>query len=484
MGPVKLNRPFAAGLVTCLSVVVALLGMAVWWGGPRDGGDWAWTLAVALVYGPAGVAVVGRSPRLGVTFLVMAASSGMALLAGQQAEAVAAGRSDFAGDVAVWLSSWTWVPAYVLLIAVVPHLLPDGRPLPGRLRWGYRLGIAAAVVSTVAWLLAPYDELDEASAAALALDATNPVGVPGASAVIALGLVLTLAGGLGGLLSLGVRWHRARDRRRLAWVLAGVGGTVVLLASSLAVPGGSPTLLALAVVPLPAAVVLGAASTTARLDSQLRLSEARLAIAHEEERRRLRHDLHDSLGPALAGVALQLEALASDIESDPARAAEVAARLSDRVRDAVEEVRRLVDGLGPEGALGLAEALRTEVESFDAPVLSSTLQLNPDDVRDLPAAVEVVTVRVVREALANAARHAAGDRCTVTVSRDDQHLLVQVRDNGIGISASRATGLREGSGVGLLSMQAVAQQIGGSCAVTDAVGGGTEVRLALPLVPA
>jgi len=91
-------------------------------------------------------------------------------------------------------------------------------------------------------------------------------------------------------------------------------------------------------------------------------------------------------------------------------------------------------------------------------------------------------VRVVREALANAARHSAGDRCTVTVTRDQGELLVRVRDNGVGISAGRADGSRVGSGVGLLSMQAVARQIGGSCEATDAGGGGTEVRLMLPTV--
>ena len=386
--------------------------------------------------------------------------------------------------MSVWLSSWTWVPAYALLVAVVPHLLPDGRPQEGRLQWAYRVGVAAAGVSTAAWMLAPYDELDEASAAALALDATNPVGIPGMSVAIALGLLLTIVGGISGLVSLGVRWHRAHDRQRVAWALGGIGGTIALLGLSLVVPGGSCNADGAGRHPAPGCGTPGAASSTARLDNQLRLSEARLAIAHEEERRRLRHDLHDSLGPALAGVALQLEALATDIESDPVRAAEIATRLTERVREAVEDVRRLVDGLGPEGTLGLAEALRTQVESFDAPVLRSTLLLDPDDVRDLPAAVEVVTVRVVKEALANAARHAAGDRCSVTVGRDEEQLLVQVRDNGIGISASRATGVRNGTGVGLLSMQAVAEQIGGSCAVTDAVGGGTEVRLALPLVPA
>lgn len=468
-------------------LVVALLGMAVWWAGPRDGGDWAWSLGMALVYGPAGAAVVTTAPRLGRVFLVMAATSGVALLAGEQAAAVAAGRSDLAGWLSVWLSSWTWVPSYVLLVAVVPHLLPDGEPLPGRPRWGYRVGVAAAVVSTAAWLLAPYDELDEASAAALALGASNPVGVPGAAVAIALGLVLTLVGGLAGLASLVLRWRRAADRHQLTWVVGGAGVTAALLATGLAVPGGSGVLLALAVVPLPVAVVLGAASSAARLDRRLRLSEARLASAQEEERRRLRHDLHDSLGPALAGVALQLETLTDDIDADPARATETAERLTERVREAVEEVRRLVDGLGPDGTLGLAEALGSQVAGFDAPSLRSSLVLDPDEVRDLPAAVEVAAVRVVREALANAARHAAADRCSVTVSRDPDRLLVAVRDNGVGISASRASRASDhtadrGSGVGLLSMQAVAAQIGGSCAVVDAPGGGTEVRLVLPLV--
>jgi signal transduction histidine kinase len=481
MDRVKPSAQLSGFVVAALCVAVALCGMVVWWGGPRGGGDWTWTLAVALLYGPAGAVMMGHAPRLGSVFLMMAAGSAAALLSGEQAEAVATGRSEYAGALAVWLSSWTWVLPYVLLVAVVPHLLPDGRLLPGRWRWGYRLGLAAAGISTGAWLLAPYDELDEASSAALALGATNPVGIRGASLLIAFGLALTVGLALVGLVSLGVRWRRGHERKRLTWVLLGVAGTVLLLASSLAVPGGSPALLAAAVVPLPAAVVVGAATRAVHLDDQLRLSEARLAVAHEEERRRLRHDLHDSLGPTLAGVALQLEALSTDIEEDPAKAASVASLLSLRVRDAVDEVRRLVDGLGPDGALGLAEALRNEIESFDAPALRSTLDLpDPDRLRDLPAAVELVAVRVVREALTNAARHAAGDRCLVSVSTDDQRLLVTVRDNGVGVTASRASGRR--GGVGLLSMQAVAHHVGGSCTVADAVGGGTEVRLTLPLV--
>ena len=333
--------------------------------------------------------------------------AGLALLAGEHAEAVAAGRAGGPGEVSVWLSSWTWVPAYVLLFAVVPHLLPDGTVLRGRVRWGYRLGLAAVAVSTAAWMLCPYDELDEASSAAVALAAHNPVGVPGMAVGVAAGLVLTLAGGAAGLLSLVVRWRRDPDHQLLGWALVGFTLTAGLLVAGLGSEGRWP-LMAAAVLPLPAALVLGAATRTAALDAELRLTQARLAIAREEERRRLRHDLHDSLGPALAGVALQLEALPADIETAPGRAVETAERLTTRVRDAVDDVRRLLDGLGPEGSLGLAEGLREQVAAFETPGRRTTLEMTPEDLVDLPAAVEVVALRVVGEALANVARHSRG----------------------------------------------------------------------------
>jgi signal transduction histidine kinase len=146
-------------------------------------------------------------------------------------------------------------------------------------------------------------------------------------------------------------------------------------------------------------------------------------------------------------------------------------------------VRRLVEGLGPDSSLGLVEALQAQVDVFDAPTLHSSLHVDPDEVRHLPAVVEAVTVRVVREALANTARHARADACTVHVNRAGNDLAVSVRDNGIGVAASQADAATRGTGVGLLSMRAVAEQIGGVCTVLEAPGGGTEVRLVLP-VPA
>jgi signal transduction histidine kinase len=470
--------------VAALGVASALGGMAFWWGGTRSGGDWAWSLCLALVYGPAGVLLAGRAPRLGVVLTAMGACAGFAVLVSEHADATAAGLVGGPGALTVWLSGWTWVPAYVLLFAVVPHLLPDGRVLPGRAGWGYRLGLGAVALSTASWALCPYDELDEASRAATTLGVTNPVGVPGMAVGIAVCLALTLVGAAAGLLTLVLRWRRDPDHHALAWALAGFTLTAGLLIGGLG-SGGHWALLAAAVVPLPGALVLGAATRTAALDAELRLTQARLAIAREEERRRLRHDLHDSLGPALAGVALQLETLPADITAAPGRAVETAERLTARVRDAVEDVRRLLDGLGPDGSLGLAEGLRQQVAVFDTPDRSTTLDMDPAAVADLPAALEVVALRVVGEALTNAARHAHADRCEVSVARRNGHLVVAVRDNGIGVGTAgpsrRTTGPGLGAGVGLLSMRAVAEEIGGRCTITSLGEGGTEVRVELPL---
>ena len=231
---------------------------------------------------------------------------------------------------------------------------------------------------------------------------------------------------------------------------------------------------------LPGALLFGAATRSAELDSELRETRTRLALAREEERRRLRHDLHDSLGPALAGVALQLEALPADIETSPERATETAERLTTRIQAAVDEVRRLVDGLGPDSSLGLAEGLREQVAAFDTAGRRTTLEMRPGELGDLPAAVEVAALRVVGESLANMARHSGSDSCEVTVLRRADDLLVTVRDHGRGVDMARGSG-SAGTGVGLLSMQAVTQEIGGTCTVSDAEGGGTEVRVELPV---
>jgi signal transduction histidine kinase len=214
-------------------------------------------------------------------------------------------------------------------------------------------------------------------------------------------------------------------------------------------------------------------------NSELQRSRQEIVTAREEERRRLRRDLHDGLGPSLAVLAMRLESAHELVESDPEQAAEVVAGLADLARDEIAEVRRLVDGLRPAALdqLGLVSALRQraaqhELTAGDGAVVWT---VDADDsVEPLPAAVEVAAYRIVVEAVTNAVKHSGARACTVTLRRDGTDLHVRVRDDGHGLVAGSP------AGVGLFSMRERAQEVGGVCTVTSHARG-TTVEARLPL---
>ncbi|MGW4461928.1 histidine kinase [Micromonospora sp. NPDC004704] len=214
------------------------------------------------------------------------------------------------------------------------------------------------------------------------------------------------------------------------------------------------------------------ATATARLIRDLQDSRERLVMAREEERRRLRRDLHDGLGPTFAGMSMQVRA-ARKMADGQDRLGRVLDGLADDLRTCTQEVRQLVDQLRP-AALdrGLESALRVECERFDGPQLSVRLSVE-HDLRGLSAAVEVAAYRVVSEALANVARHAGASACEVTVRRDHQ-LVVEVVDDGIGFAGPRP------GGVGVESMRERAAELGGDCEISEVSPHGTRVRVRLP----
>jgi signal transduction histidine kinase len=210
----------------------------------------------------------------------------------------------------------------------------------------------------------------------------------------------------------------------------------------------------------------------ADLSADLQASRERVVVAREEERRRLRRDLHDGLGPELAGMALQLDSLASGLQGH-SDLAERAFWLRDRMRHTVTEVRRIVEGLRPSAVdeLGLAEALRqlagarTELEfAVHVPVVFG----------ELPAAVEVAAYRIAAEACANVIRHARATKCVIDAGTDDGWLTLTVADNGVGFGAEAAVG------VGLQSLHERAAEVGGSAEIRSAPGG-TTVSARLPV---
>ncbi len=217
----------------------------------------------------------------------------------------------------------------------------------------------------------------------------------------------------------------------------------------------------------------GPAVHAVRLNADLQLSRERLVTAREEERRRLRRDLHDGLGPALAGMAMQLDAARSKA-SDP-QVEQVLADLRSETQDAITDIRRVVYELRPPALdeLGLVGALREQAARLgDGSALSVTVDA-PKDLPALPAAVEVAAYRIATEALTNVSRHAGARHGSARISLDDG-LLVEVSDDGRGIGD-------EPAGVGLTSMGERAAELGGSFAVSSRPGGGTLVHALLPL---
>ncbi|WP_344771976.1 sensor histidine kinase [Nocardioides panacisoli] len=215
------------------------------------------------------------------------------------------------------------------------------------------------------------------------------------------------------------------------------------------------------------------AARTSRLAEEVQESRERLVTAREEERRRIRRDLHDGLGPALSGVVFQLDAARMTVDADPERAKEQLATISDHVQTVVADVRRLVHDLRPPALddRGLVGALRQQAERLDVPLAVDA----PDLDGRLPAAVEVAAFRIVGEALTNVARHARATGATLRLALADHALTVEVADDGVGIDADRQ------AGVGLVGLRERAAELGGAAEVTCPPGGGTVVRARLPL---
>lgn len=228
----------------------------------------------------------------------------------------------------------------------------------------------------------------------------------------------------------------------------------------------------------------GAAVYNARLASDLQRSRQQLVTSREEERRRLRRDLHDGLGPSLASLLLEARVLRRLIRDDPAAAETLADEMQGDIRATIEDIRRVVHELRPPALdeLGLIPAINVLAAKMGQPNGQSQsspggLQVQvaaPEPWPGLPAAVEVAAYRIVQEALANVVHHADACRATVRLWLDGE-LHIEVADDGLGINGGRAGGL------GLRSMRERAAELGGAFAIAPLPDGGTIVRATLPL---
>ncbi|HTJ39528.1 MAG TPA: histidine kinase [Dactylosporangium sp.] len=225
----------------------------------------------------------------------------------------------------------------------------------------------------------------------------------------------------------------------------------------------------------------GPAVYAVRLHEDLVRSRADAVASREDERRRLRRDLHDGLGPTLAAIGLKAGLAARDVPAGSAARA-LLAEISAEATASLTDVRRLVEALRPPALdeLGLVGAVRSRADALAGAVAIEVRGEEPGDGAGpaaLPAAVETAAYRIAVEAMTNVVRHSGATTCTVLIARLPDAVDVTVTDDGGGLDPARQ------AGVGLRSMRERAAEVGGEWSIGSAAGGGTVVHAHLPLPP-
>jgi signal transduction histidine kinase len=212
------------------------------------------------------------------------------------------------------------------------------------------------------------------------------------------------------------------------------------------------------------------------LTENLQQARERLVTTREEERRRLRRDLHDGLGPTLASLTFKVDAARNLLVLDSARAERLLVEVRQQAQEAISDIRRLVYNLRPPALdeLGLLSALREQAAHYQHQGLEVEFD-TPSTLPPLSAAVEVAAYRIAQEALTNVARHAGAQHCLLQLSIDAEALQLDISDDGQGIPVSHRIG------VGLHAMHERASELGGSCTITRGSSGGTMIQVRLPL---
>ncbi len=220
----------------------------------------------------------------------------------------------------------------------------------------------------------------------------------------------------------------------------------------------------------------GPALHALRLTEELQRSRAEIITAREEERRRLRRDLHDGLGPQLASMTMKIDAACHQLRSDPAIAEKLLSEYKQESQEALADLRRLVYGLRPPALdqLGLVSALRDHATARGELGGLAVDVITDGELPPLSAAAEVAAYRIALEALTNVAHHARATSCHIMLWADDAFHMT-ITDDGNGIEQ----GL--GAGVGLSSMRERAEELGGSCVIAALPDNGTRVTVRLPL---
>jgi len=275
----------------------------------------------------------------------------------------------------------------------------------------------------------------------------------------------------------------------LALTFVAVAGWEVVEVLVLEKPHGATGAVPLALHSLQILLVLGIAWIVIRTwQERTRYEEAlaamveKVVMAQEEERRRIAYDVHDGIAQLIVSAKQHVDTCRDLGGRDEARARHELGRAAQRLGGAIVETRRVLRALGPAAtdSLGLAEAMRRALD--DAAQDAGWTACFTDNLGDarMPAAVETAAFRILQESLLNASRHARSTRVHVELAQRVGWLHLEVRDDGVGLDLAAAGA---GRGLGLSGMRERARLLGGTCRIEGGRGGGTAIRVALPLAP-
>ena len=468
------SKRHATGMAAALLVLsVTTAVAAIWvdrthWVGAKLLNDPEAATAELLCFGTVGAVLIARRPDLPFGWLLGLGAVADVLLVGIGVPSLALAYQGRGGELAVWgvgLGVLQWVPTAIA--GIINVRFPSGQPSSSLGHWLDRTLRYGIVVCVVANYVGDSVTRDAEGAvgplqARRFIDGTWVTRIGNASIVLVPILIL-----LGALAGIGVivRCFKASgiERKQLQWRAGGVAAALVLFpltiadalpaAASVADPLVFVTTL---VIPVLRYQLWSGAPVPRRRRVGLVVSRRTLIELHEEERRRLRRDLHDGLGPLVTGLRLNLDAAQAQLATNPEKALEYLTNARQASAEVISDLRGLVYGLRPPALdeLGLAGTLRAQLPGF-AEGSGVELLLDVDDTMTVPAAVEVAVYRTATEAVTNVVRHGRAQRCTVSLTETAADVVLRVNDDGPVSDTWYA-------GVGLTAMRERAVELGGT----------------------
>ena len=390
-------------------------------------------------YGLVGSLLISRRPDLPFGWILGLGAVSEIALVGVGLPSLALADAGNQSQFLAWgicLGVVQWVPT--ALQGVINVRFPSGRPSSTLGHWLDRALCYGIVIALIGSYLGDsvLADLGEPVPNHRFIDSTwvTPIG----NASIVLIPVLILLGVLAGI-GVIVRCFQARgiERAQLQWRAAGAAASLLLFPFTfLGVVDGleaaAPIIFALTLaIPVLRYQLWSGDPVPRRRRVGPLVSRRTLIETQEEERRRLRRDLHDGLGPLLTGLRLNLDATQAQFTSDPEQALKHLATAREASAEAISDLRGLVYGLRPPALdeLGLAGSLKLHLSALvkDSPL---EVTLDADEQLVAPAAVEVAVYRSACEAVTNVVRHGTAQHCEITVATDDSSVILTVDDDG------------------------------------------------------